>query len=59
VPAGLEPFTNALIEVVKEERDISVVNKAYDQTVAKEDKKLISSALNLVWSSQKLAVFNQ
>ena len=59
VPAGLEPFTDALIEVVKEEGVTSAVNQAYDQSVAKKDKKLTSSALNLVGSSRKLAVFNQ
>ncbi len=59
VPASLEPFTVALIEVVKEEGVTSAVNQAYDQSVAKEDKKLTSSALNLVGSSRKLAVFNQ
>jgi hypothetical protein len=51
VPAGLEPFTDALIEVVKEEGDTSQVNQAYDQSAAKEDKKLIGSALDLVRSS--------
>ena len=59
VPAGLEPFTNALIEVVKEEGDTSQVNQAYDQSVAKEDKKVIGTALDLVRSTRKLAVFNQ
>jgi hypothetical protein len=50
VPASLEPFTNALIEVVKEEGDTSAANQAYDQLVAKEDKKLCSG-LDHVWSS--------
>jgi len=60
VPAGLEPFTNALIEVVKEEGDTSQqVNQAYDQSVAKEDKIVIGRALDLVRSTRKLAVFNQ
>jgi hypothetical protein len=58
VPAGLEPFTDALIEVVKEEGDTSQVIQAYDQLVAKQGKKLIGSALDLVRSSQKLAGFN-
>jgi hypothetical protein len=59
VPAGLAPFTDALIEVVKEEGDTSQVNQAYDQSVAKEDKKLIGTALDLVRSSRKLALLNQ
>jgi hypothetical protein len=59
VPAGLEPFTNALIEVVKEEGDTSQVNQAYDQSVAKEDKKIIGRALDLVRSTRKHAVFKQ
>lgn len=59
MPAGLEPFTNALIEVVKEEGDTSQVNQAYDQSVAKEDKKVIGRALDLVRSTRKLAVFKQ
>jgi hypothetical protein len=36
------------MEVVKEERDTSMINQAYDQSVAKEDKKLIISVLDLV-----------
>ncbi len=59
VPASLMPFTDALIEVVKKEGDSSKVNQAYDQSVAKEDKKLTISLLELVRSSQKLAVFTQ
>ena len=59
MPVSLEPFTNALIEVVKEEGDTSQVNQAYDQSVAKEDKKVIGRVLDLVRSTQKLAVFNQ
>ena len=59
VPAGLAPFSDALIEVVKEEGDTLQVNQAYDQSVAKEDKKLIGTALDLVRSSRKLAVLNQ
>ena len=55
----LEPFINALIEVVKEEGYTSQVNEAYDQSVAKEDKKVNGRAHDLVPSTQKLAVFNE
>lgn len=49
VPAeALPSFTNALIEVIKEEGDTSQVNQAYDQSVAKEDKKHISAASSSV-----------
>ena len=46
MPVGLAPFTDALIEVVKEEGDTSQVNQVFDQSVAKEDKKLIGTALD-------------
>jgi hypothetical protein len=45
VPEALPVFTDAKIEVVKEEGDTSAVNQPYDQSVAKMDKKLICSAL--------------
>ncbi len=45
VPKALPVFTDAKIEVVKEEGDTSAVNQPYDQPVAKMDKELIHSAL--------------
>jgi hypothetical protein len=45
VPETLLVFTDAKIEVVKEEGDTSAVNQPYDQSVAKMDKELICSAL--------------
>jgi hypothetical protein len=45
VPEALPVFTDAKIEVVKEEGDTSAVNQPYDQSVAKLDKELICSAL--------------
>ena len=45
VPKALPVFTDAKIEVVKEEGDTSAVNQPYDQSVAKMDKELICSAL--------------
>ena len=54
VPDALPSFTDALIEVVKEEGDTSQVNQAYDQSVAKEDKKHISAALDKARSIQVL-----
>jgi hypothetical protein len=47
LPEALQAFTDAKIEVVKEEGDTSKVNQAYNQSVAKEDKKLIREQLLL------------
>ncbi len=46
VPAGLAPFTATNITVIKEEGDTLQVNQAYNQSVAKEDKKVIRELLN-------------
>jgi hypothetical protein len=55
VPArDLEPFINALIEVVKEEGDTSQVIQAYDQSVAKEDKKSLAGRLTLSGQPESL-----
>lgn len=54
VPEALPLFTNALIKVVKEEGDTLQVNQAYDQSIAKEDKKHISAALDKAWLVQML-----
>ncbi len=59
VPAGLVPFTAANITVIKEERDTLQVNQAYDQSVTKEDKKVIRELLDLVQTHQKLAIIKQ
>jgi hypothetical protein len=59
VPAGLAPFTAANITIIKEEGDTMQVNQAYDQSVAKEDKKVIRELLNLLRSNQKLAIIKQ
>jgi hypothetical protein len=50
VTAGLEPFTAANITIIKEEGDTSQVNQAYDQSVAKEDKKVIRESLDILQS---------
>ena len=44
---------------MKEEGDTSQVNQAYDQSVAKEDKKLIEDTLDTCHSNCKLAILNQ
>ena len=59
VTAGLEPFTAANITIIKKEGDTSQVNQAYDQSVAKEDKKVIRELLDILRSHQKLAVMKQ
>jgi hypothetical protein len=59
VPEALQPFTDAKIEVVEEEGDMLQVNQAYDQSVAKEDKKLIGDTLDTCRSNCKLAILNQ
>jgi hypothetical protein len=46
VSEALQPFTDAKIEVVKEEGDTLQMNQAYNQLVAKEDKKLIRDMLD-------------
>ncbi len=46
VPEALQLFNDAKIEVVKEEGDMLQVNQAYNQLVAKEDKKLIGDTLD-------------
>ncbi len=56
VPEALPAFTDAFIEVVKEEGDTSQVNQAYDQSVAKADKALIGAALD---SARSIRVLNQ
>ena len=48
VPAGLAPFTAANITFIKEEGDTMQVNQAYDQSVTKEDTKVIRELLNLL-----------
>jgi hypothetical protein len=59
VTAGLEPFTAANITIINEEGDTSQVNQAYDQSVAKEDKKVIRKSLDILRSHQKLVVIKQ
>jgi hypothetical protein len=59
VAASLEPFTAANITIIKEEGDTSQVNQAYDQSMAKEDKKVIRESLGILQSHQKLAVIKQ
>ncbi len=59
VPAGLAPFTAANITVIKEEGDTMQVNQAYNQSVAKEDKKVIRELLDPLQSHQKLAIIKQ
>jgi hypothetical protein len=59
VPEALQPFTDAKMEVVKEEGDTLQVNQAYNQLVAKKDKKLIGDTLDNCRSNCKLAVLNQ
>ncbi len=59
VTASLEPFTAANITIIKEEGDTSQVNQGYDQSVAKEDKKVIRESLDILRSHQKLAVIKQ
>jgi len=59
VPAGVEPCTNALIEVVKEEGDTSQVIQAYDQSVAKEDKKSLAGRLTLSGQPESLQYLNR
>ncbi len=59
VPAGLTPFTAANITVIKEEWDTLQVNQAYNQSVAKEDKKVIRESLDLLQSCLKLANIKQ
>ena len=59
VTAGLEPFTAANITIIKEEGDTSQVNQGYNQSVAKEDKKVIRESLDILQSHQKLAVIKQ
>jgi hypothetical protein len=54
-PASLTPFTEAKIELVKEEGDSSQTNQAYDQQVAKEDKKHVNNALDTIRGTRKLA----
>ncbi len=57
--AGLEPFTAANITIIKEEGDTSQVNQAYNQSVAKKDKKVIRESLDILRSHQKLAIIKQ
>jgi hypothetical protein len=59
VPEALQAFTDAKIKVVKEEGDTLQVNQAYNQSIAKEDKKLIGETLDSCRSNRKLAVLNQ
>ncbi len=59
VTAGLEPFTAANITIIEEEGDTSQVNQAYNQSVAKKDKKVIRESLDILQSHQKLAVIKQ
>jgi hypothetical protein len=56
VPETLPVFTDAKIEVVKEEGNTSAVNQPYDQSVAKMDKEFIRSALE---SCQSIQIINQ
>jgi hypothetical protein len=48
VPAGLVPFTAANITIIKEEGGTLQGNQAYNQSVAKEDKKVIRELLDLL-----------
>jgi hypothetical protein len=48
VTASLEPFTATHITIIKEEGDTSQVNQANDQSVAKEDKKVIRESLDIL-----------
>ncbi len=57
--ASLVPFTTANITVIKEKGDTMQVNQAYDQSVAKEDKKVIRELLDPLQSHQKLAIIKQ
>jgi hypothetical protein len=59
VPEALQLFTGAKIKVVKEEGDMLQVNQAYNQSVAKEDKKLIGDTLDTCRSNHRLAILNQ
>lgn len=59
VPEALEVFAEHKILVVKEESNSSHVNQAYDQFVAKEDKRLIRMAIDAVRIHNKSLVLNQ
>ncbi len=59
VTASLEPLTAANITIIKEEGDTSHLTQAYDQSVAKDDKKVIRESLDILRSYQKLAVIKQ
>jgi hypothetical protein len=50
VTASLEPFTAANITIIKEEGNTSQVNQAYNQSVAKEDKRS-SESHHLIFSN--------
>jgi hypothetical protein len=45
--------------VIREEGDTLQVNQAYNQSVEKEDKKVIRESLHLLRSHQKLAIIKQ
>ena len=53
VHESLKVFTDYKIFIVKEEGDTSQVNQAYDQVVARSDKRAIHSLLDTVRTHSK------
>ena len=56
---ALKIFANYRIMVVKEEGDSSQTNQAYDQLVAKEDKRIISEMIDHLRAHNKSILMNQ
>ena len=56
---ALEIFANYRIMVVKEEGDSSQTNQAYDQLVAKEDKRIVSEMIDHLRAHNKSLLINQ
>ena len=55
-PAALEIFSEYKILVIKEEGDTSQVSQAYDQQVAKQDKKLTRELLDTIKTFKKRVI---
>ena len=56
---ALEIFADYHIMIVKEEGDSSQTNQAYDQRVAREDKRIISEKIDHLCAHNKSLVINQ
>ena len=56
---ALEIFADYHIMIVKEEGDSSQTNQAYDQRVAREDKRIISEKIDHLRAHNKRLVINQ